>query len=145
MNRMSKALLLPGLLAFSGVWSAATYASLSPTDTIKETVAAVLSTLGDAGMDAESQRTEAIALITARFNFPGMSKRILATNWKKANDEQKAEFITLFTRILANTYWRRLKDYSKETVEYVGERIQNEKTARVRTLIVTSSNEIPVD
>ena len=86
-----------------------------------------------------------MSLITDRFNFPAMSKRILATNWKKANDTQRTRFVELFSQILGNTYWRRIRDYSNEKVEYVGEKIQNEKTARVNTLIVTSTNQIPVD
>lgn len=127
----------------STVASATAYAS--PTDTVRGTVDAVVETLADAGLDEDSKRSRVTELITERFNFPVMSQRILATNWKKANDDQRARFIGLFTRILANTYWLRIKEYSEQTVEYAGEKIKNKKTARVNTVILSGNKKIPVD
>lgn len=121
------------------------YAASTPTDTVKDTVDGVLATLSDPSLDEQSQRDNVMTLIATRFNFPGMSKRILATNWKKADESQRERFVELFSQILGNTYWNRLRDYSNEKVEYVGEKIQNEKTARVKTMIITATNEIPVD
>ncbi len=134
-----------GLLVLGFQLHTPVFAASTPTDTVKETVDKVITTLSDASLDEKSQRDVVMALIAERFNFPGMSKRILATNWKKANESQRARFVELFSHILGNTYWRRLRDYSEEKVEYVGEKIQNEKIARVKTLIVTSTHEIPVD
>ena len=123
----------------------AVFAASTPTDTVKDTVEGVLATLADPSLDEQSQRYNVMTLIATRFNFPGMSKRILATNWKNADERQRERFVELFSQILGNTYWRRLRDYSNEKVEYVGEKIQNEKTARVKTIIITATNEIPVD
>ena len=120
-------------------------AASTPTETVKDTVDGVLTILSDASLDENNQRDTILVLITQRFNFSAMSKRILATNWKKADESQKARFVELFSQILGNTYWSRLRDYRDERVEYVGEKIKNEKTARVNTLIITATNEIPVD
>lgn len=121
------------------------FAASTPTDTVKETVEGVLATLAATSLDEQSRRDNVMTLITTRFNFPGMSKRILATNWKNADERQRKRFVELFSQILRNTYWNRLRDYRNQKVEYVGEKIQNEKTARVKTMIITATNEIPVD
>ena len=133
-------LFVVGVQLFTPVFAAST-----PTDTVKETVDGVLAMLSDTSLDEKSQRDNVMTLVSERFNFPGMSKRVLATNWKKANESQRARFVELFSQILGNTYWSRLRDYRDEKVEYIGEKIQNEKTARVKTLIITTTNEIPVD
>ena len=122
-----------------------TLAATTPTETVRDTLDDVIATLADTRLDEKTRRDTVMSLITERFNFPGMSKRILATNWKKANEEQKSRFVELFAQILGNTYWSRIRDHSDEKVEYVGEKIQNAKTARVNTLIITSTNKIPVD
>ena len=121
------------------------FAAATPTDTVRDTVDSVLGILSDTTLDDNAQRNTAMTLITERFDFPAMSKRILATNWKKADDTQKTRFVELFTQILGNTYWSRIRDYGDESVDYVGEKIQKQKTARVNTLIITSTNQIPVD
>jgi phospholipid transport system substrate-binding protein len=117
----------------------------TPSEAVKNAIDGVLATLSDASLDENGKREAALAKIEEAFNFPGMSQRILATNWKKADQQQRERFVRLFTRILSNTYWQRIKAYSNETVEVVGEKIKNEKSARVKTLIKTASKAIPVD
>ena len=120
-------------------------AMTTPTETVRTTIDGVLATLSDNSLDEQGKRQAALAQITDAFDFTGMSQRILATNWKKANDQQRQRFVELFTDILANTYWSRIKAYSDQVVEVVGEKIKNEKSARVKTLIKTGTQEIPVD
>ncbi len=142
---MKSSLITSILLGVLAVAAPAAHAAPGPTDTVRLTVDAVIATLSDTGLDEDARRSRVYSLITAQFNFPGMAKRILATNWKKASGAQRQRFVALFTQILANTYWSRIKDYSGEHVEYVGERIKNDKLARVRTEIVTARQRIPVD
>lgn len=117
----------------------------TPSETIKTTIDDVLATLSDTSMDNEAKRNVALTKITDAFNFPGMSQRVLATNWKKTDARQRQRFIDLFTQILANTYWQRIKTYRDQSVEVVGEKIKNENSARVKTVIKTGSKDIPVD
>ena len=78
----------------------AVFAASTPTDTVKDTVEGVLATLADPSLDEQSQRYNVMTLIATRFNFPGMSKRILATNWKNADERQRERFVELFSQIL---------------------------------------------
>ncbi len=127
------------LLALAGIAAPAT----TPTDTVRETVDAVITTLKK-DLDEERKRDEVFRLISDNFDFKVMAKRILATNWHKASDEQRRRFIDLFTRLLTRTYWSRIRDYRDEQVEYRGERIKRERYARVDTEIVTADKRIPI-
>ena len=117
----------------------------APTDQVKITIDAVLETLKDESLDQDARETKIKGLIADRFDFRNMSQRVLATNWKKATEEQKARFTELFPEILSNVYMGRIQEYTNERVDYVGETIKKEKFALVETTIVAPSVEIPIN
>jgi len=73
-----------------------------------------------------------------------MSQRILATNWKKATDEQKIEFIFLFEKIILDDYWVRIRQFSGERVEYLAVSIDREIYATVDTVIVRGGTDVQI-
>jgi len=118
----------------------------SPGKIVKETVEKVLEVLRDDSID-EAKRKELISgLIKERINFKDMSRRVLATNWKVATEEQQKEFTFLFQEILVNTYWTRMNQYAGERVEYITVTSSREGYATVDTIIVKdeSNIEIPI-
>lgn len=117
----------------------------SPGEIVKQTVEKVLTVLKDDSLDEANKKTIISKLAKERINFKDMSRRILATNWNKATDEQKTKFIGLFQEILLNTYWIRMSQYAGERVEYVAEIRDNEDYATVDTLIVKNDKvEVPI-
>ena len=117
----------------------------APTDQVKSTVDGVLDTLKDESLDKAAKETTIKDLIAERFDFKSMSQRVLATNWKKATEEQQQRFAELFPEILSNVYMGRIQEYTNERVDYVGETIKKEKFALVETKIIAPSVEIPVN
>lgn len=118
----------------------------SPGKIVQQTVEQVLLILQDASL-SEAQRKQFISnLIKERVNFKEMSRRILATNWKVATEEQQTEFTFLFQEILLNTYWIRMNQYAGEHVEYITVTSDKEGYATVDTIIVRdkSNIEIPI-
>ncbi|NIQ14453.1 MAG: hypothetical protein GTO02_08640, partial [Candidatus Dadabacteria bacterium] len=65
--------------------------------------------------------------VTKQIDFNSMSRRILASNWEAATNQQKADFVFLFEKILLNDYWARIKNYRGERVEYYAVSIDREK------------------
>lgn len=116
----------------------------TPMETVQKTVEEVLEVLRDGTLNEEARREEVTQLISRRFDFPGMSQRILATNWRDARLEQKKDFIELFRQLLGNTYWKRIRNYRNERVEVVSESIKGNQ-AKVLTLIQGADKAIPVD
>lgn len=118
----------------------------SPGKIVKRVVDQVLLVLKDDSLSEEQRKKFISDLIKERINFKDMSRRILATNWKAATEEQQTEFISLFQEILLNTYWIRMNQYAGERVEYISVFSDKEGYATVDTIIVRdkSNVEIPI-
>ena len=121
-----------------------TSADTSPTDAIRTSVEGILTLLRDKDLDPATRREKIREIINARFDFRAMSQRTLATNWKKASNEQKQEFIQLFSQLIENTYIGRVESYTDEKVDFPGEKIKGKK-AVVETLILAANADIPVN
>jgi phospholipid transport system substrate-binding protein len=116
----------------------------SPGKIVRDTVDQVLLVLQDDSLK-ETKKKELISkLITQRINFKDMSRRVLATNWKQATEEQQAEFTSLFQQILINTYWIRMSQYAGERVEYITVSSDREGYATVDTIIVKDDSDIEI-
>jgi len=134
------------ILAFGITLAAANIASadISPTDSIRGSVDGILTLLQNKQLDKVTRRKEMRKVINERFDFRAMSQSTLATNWKKASEDQQQEFVTLFSQLIENTYIGRVEAYTDEKVDYPGEKIQGKK-AVVETLILTDSADIPIN
>lgn len=142
MNISTRPYIILALLLALGGFSLQAQAS-APTDQMKVTVDEVMNILRT---DAKWEEKEPILreVISKRFYYRAMAQRTLATNWKKANDAQRKEFMDLFSELLLFTYLDRIKAYTDEKVEFTREK-QKKKTAVVYTHIVTSSANIPIN
>jgi phospholipid transport system substrate-binding protein len=116
----------------------------SPGKIVKQTVDQVLLVLQDSSLDEKKKKQLISDLIKDRINFKDMARRVLATNWKSATEEQQAEFTILFEQILINTYWIRMNQYSGERVEYITVTSDREGYATVDTIIVKDKSDIDI-
>jgi phospholipid transport system substrate-binding protein len=116
----------------------------SPDRIVKNIIDQVLLVLKDENLVESKQKETVFKLVKERINFKEMSRRILATNWNVASEEQKNEFISLFEQILLNTYWSRIKRYSGERIDYVSVSSNNEDYATVDTVIVKDDTDIQI-
>ena len=141
---MLKRLVLILAIGFTTALALPGHADVSPQDTVHASVDAIIEVLKDDALDVDARRQKIRAIINKRFDFRAMSQRTLATNWKKASDEEREKFIDLFSQLIQNTYIGKIESYTDEKVEYPGETVKGRK-AFVKTLIITSSADIPVD
>lgn len=111
---------------------------------VQDTVNKVLQILTSKELSEAEKKVQAYDIVGEQINFAGMSRRILAINWKKASDAQKQEFEKLFRAILLNTYWQRIKNYDNEKVEYITGMIEGNRFATVDTVIISDKLEIPI-
>lgn len=115
-----------------------------PGKIVQKTVNQVLDILGDSQMAEEDKRAKISDTVAQHINFKGMSRRIVALNWKKASDEQKQQFEESFKQILLDTYWQRIKNYSGQSVEYITGMIEGHNIATIDTIIISDKIEIPI-
>ena len=119
-------------------------AASSPTEDVRTSVDAILLILQNDELDKQQKRAEISKIVSQRFDFRAMSQRTLATNWKKTSNEEKKQFIELFSQLIESSYVGKIEAYTNEKVEYPGEKVKGKK-AVVETLILTSSADIPVN
>jgi len=139
-NYLSARLLLVLCLLVSGQ----VMGQASPTDRVKGVVDEVLTILKNQSLTQDVRRDQLRLALGKVFDSRAMAQSALSTNWRSASTEQQNEFEELFRQTLENTYIGRIEAYTDELVEYRGEDIENNRST-VETVIVTSSNEIPVN
>lgn len=78
------------------------------------------------------------------FNFAEMARRSLGPNWKDATEDERKEFVSLFTALLSRTYLGKIRKVERSEVTYQDESVENEK-ATVRTKVLDSGDEFPIN
>ena len=119
-----------------------------PTDQMKLTIDKIIDILNDPALKgpakAEERRTRMRHVANGRFDWREMARRSLAKHWKQRTEEEKREFVPLFTDLLERAYLKRIENYSGDKVSYDGEKVKG-KYSLVKVRIFTDKQvEIPV-
>jgi phospholipid transport system substrate-binding protein len=123
------------ILALAALLVAASAPGPGPRDLVARTVDEVLAILKDPSLSKEVRRERIVAIAYDRFDFPTMSKLVLAKYWKRFDAAQREEFMKEFKDFLAHRYGDRIDRYEQEKVEIVGERSATGGDAIVATKI----------
>jgi phospholipid transport system substrate-binding protein len=123
------------LIAAAALLAAASATPSGPRDLVEKTVDEVLAILKDASLTPEVRKERIVAIAYDRFDFPTMSKLVLAKYWKRFDAAQREEFMKEFKDFLAHRYGDRIDRYEQEKVEIVGERSASGGDAIVATKI----------
>jgi phospholipid transport system substrate-binding protein len=120
-----------------------------PTDRMKQTTDKIIAIVSDPALKgpekAEERKNTIRNVVDEVIDWEEMSRRSLGIHWQKRTDEEKREFVRLFSRLIERTYRDKVEDYAGEKVNYVGEKIDGDY-AEVESRILTSKNtEIPVN
>lgn len=120
-----------------------------PTDQIKQTTDKVISIVTDPALKeparAEERRKLVRKAVDNRFDWEEMARRSLARHWARRTDEEKREFISLFSDLLERTYMDKVADYSGEKVLYVGETVDGDYGVVRVKILTTADVEISVE
>ncbi len=131
-SSFARALALAGVAAFA---IAASAPAPGPREVVAKTVDDVLAVLKDASLTPEARRDAIVEIAYERFDFPTMSKLVLAKYWKRFDPAQREAFQKEFKDFLAHRYGDRIDRYEQEKVEIVGERSAKGGDAIVQTRI----------
>jgi phospholipid transport system substrate-binding protein len=115
---------------------AATQAEAGARAVIAETVEEVLAVLRDKSVSTQGRIRSIEKIVYGRFDLEVMSRLVLARNWKRFSEEQKAEYVEEFKRYLTNSYGNRIERYDQQTVEILGEREEPRGDVVVKTKVV---------
>lgn len=84
-------------------------------------------------------------LLEPVFDFELLSKRALGMHWKERTEEERQQFVKLFTDMLKRIYLSKTSSYTGEKFVYIREFIRN-NYSKVQTNVITKENKkIAVD
>ena len=111
---------------------------------MKQTTDKILSILTDPTLKESPRAEERERLIRKtldeRFDWEEMARRSLAKYWAQRTEEEKKEFVNLFTDLLERTYVDKVVEgYSGEKIIYEGENIES-AYGTLKVIIVTKKN-----
>ena len=141
--------LLTTTLAMLLALTASAASAMTPTETVKSRVDEALQTLAQTSAGhadgAERRRAEIRRAADRLFDFTEMSRRALGRHWADRTPAERAEFVGLFTDLIATAYIGKIDRYAGEAIAYTGERVEG-GTASVRSHVVTAKgSQIPVE
>ena len=137
--------LLP-LFFFALTVSQVAAANPDPTEQLKPVVDKIVSLLKDTDFRKQpvvDQSEVIVKIVSERFDFREMSKRVMGKQWRTLSPEQQDQFVGLFTKLLQYVYINQVDDYLDKKIEFTDQRIRRDR-AEVKTLLVGQDKSIPV-
>lgn len=111
----------------------------SPTASVKNTMAELLSILGNEELQqperSEDRRQKIEQVIRHRVNYAQMAKRSLGAPWASLTDAERQEFVSLFVQLLRDRFASKIDEYYDEEVFYLFEQRAG-SFAEVRTRLI---------
>ncbi len=130
------------LVLFFLLLSSPLQATTSPQEQVREMVDGVFAVL-NSDLDTAAKKEKISGTVQKYLGIQSLSQRTLGVYWKKANDQERKRFMALYVQILERTYLNRVDSYSGGRVDYLQERIKDDK-AILDTQFVSERVEIPV-
>ncbi len=126
--------------------------ALSPTEALKGSIDRALMVLTDKELKeagkAKERRKKLEEIVSNRFSYEELTKRVLGARWPKLSDDERKEVVSLFRDLLIKTYADRVEAYSGEPVDYLAERVEKVRDmeyAEVRTKAKVGNADVPID
>ena len=122
-------------------------AAKGPTETIKPVLDDLTRLLNNPDLQGDANRNERrqkiMSTIKVGFDFQEMCKRVLGRTWLEIDQRERDHFTELMTKLLENAYIGKLEDYHYKGMEYVEEKVQDDR-AQVTTLVEKNDVKLPV-
>jgi phospholipid transport system substrate-binding protein len=117
-----------------------------PRQSIEAQVKKLLSVLNDKAQTDKAVKEKKIwEIVNGIFDYDELSRLTMGRNWRKLNATQQKEFPELFSKVLGNVYMDRIMAYTSEKVVFDENVNVTDGKAVVKSRIVTSDKEIPID
>ena len=120
------------------------YANATPDTVIEnlhQTIIQVMKESKDLGYDGRYNVLEPV--VEDSFDFKTIARIVMGRHWKKLDDQQKTEFINVFSRLSIATYASRFNSFSGETFDSLSNKEMKKGRMLVKTQLVTNDRVVP--
>ena len=131
-------------VAIAAAWLTAPEAAMAsppvgPRDAVESAIVRILTLMRAGEVDGTpvpDRWAEIRKIARETFDFNEMSRRALARHWQARTPEEQAEFVALFTDLLARSCVAQIETSVSEKITFVGESVSG-RFATVRSKVVT--------
>jgi len=102
---------------------------------IKKLAGEALASLTETDIDIGERRIRFRKIMHRYFAFDAIAKWVLGRYWRRASEQQKEEYLTLFEKLMIVTYADRFEKYAGEKLHVEKTEIRGEKDALVHSLL----------
>jgi len=125
------------------------------TDHLKGTIDKIIKVLNDPSLKTPDKKNERkdilLKLVKERFDEEEFSRKALGVHWRERTEEEKQEFVKLFSDLLERTYFEKIDGYvvkiesfSGKNIHYLKETIKGRYAVVETMVIIDKDTEIPV-
>lgn len=100
-----------------------------------------VSILRDQSISLDQREQQLRDIVAKSFNVRVIGKYVLGDAWKQTNEDERAEYLNLFSSYVLQTYTQRLGGYSGQTLRVDESKQHREKDALVSTTIVQEGSD----
>ncbi|MGM0383009.1 MAG: MlaC/ttg2D family ABC transporter substrate-binding protein [Thermodesulfobacteriota bacterium] len=157
-RKRSKGIITQGTLLLVGMafLTSFAWADTGPaTDSLKGTLDKIINVLNDPSLKTpgkENERNEILfTLIKERFDEEAFARRALGVHWTKRTEEEKKEFVEVFSDLLGRTYLDKIdshltkdKNFSKKNILYLDESARGDYVVITTQILTADDAKIPV-
>lgn len=112
---------------------------------VQSTIDQVMAILKNESLPLEQKKNQVEEIAYQRFDFALISRLVLAQNWNKFSDKQKADFTDAFKKHLSATYRDTLNDFRDEKIVIASARPEKNGDVTVMTLVKDATSDTKVD
>ncbi|WP_025899458.1 MlaC/ttg2D family ABC transporter substrate-binding protein [Sneathiella glossodoripedis] len=87
-------------------------------------------------LSVEEKREQFSVLVNSNFDMRLIGRFVLGKHWRKANEQEREEFLDLFNTYIITTYQKRIGEYSGENLKILKARSLNDKEYIVNSEII---------
>jgi len=145
---------LSSRLSYALADNAAPTVTGDPMATVKSGIGQAIAVFQNQQMPLAQRRQTLRTLAGQYFDFAMMSRSVLGYHWSSLTDEQRAQFVPIFTGFIEDAYLSKLQDYTVHQVQrelqtarigYVGENFDGPDYAQVFTTVSLSDQAKPIE
>lgn len=92
--------------------------------------------LSDETLDQDGRKKEFEKLLNDSFDIKTIARFALGTNWRKATEKERSEYLKLFNQMIVDVYSNRFKEYQGQSIEVSGARAEGNNDVIVNSMIV---------
>ena len=101
-----------------GFWVSPAAAANNPAVAVKTGIDQVIQLLAENPGNPESLRHQILAVVDNYFDFQATAKKVLGPEWRRQPPEKREQFTRDFSRLLFDTYIRRVEGFTDHTITY---------------------------